>query len=170
VILDSFDHDGVLELRFGYLHSSGSSDAGVGNISIAGYFIGCIDDYNSFLEVVCQHAGRLAQQRGLADAGPSHQEDALARFHEVANYVDRSVDSATDAACKAHDFANPIPDRRNPVERPFDPGAIVPGESADTAGDVLNVFAGNQGIGQIDCGAGISRLGLAAKVENGFDQ
>jgi len=170
VVLDGFDHDGVLELWFGYLHAASAPDACVRNVAISGYFVGGIDDYDPLLEVIGEHSGRFAQQRGLANSGPSHRQNALARFHKVANYVDGSVNSAPHPAGKSDDFADAISYRRNPVERPFDSSTIVPRESTDPARDVLNVFAANEGIGEIDGCAGIPRFGLAAQVKHGFDQ
>jgi hypothetical protein len=169
VILDGFDHNGVLEFWFGYLHAPGATNAGVRHIAVAGYFIGGVHNYNSFLEVIGQDPGGFAQQSSLANSRTSHQQDALARFYEVANYVDGSVDGAPHPTGKPDDFADAISYRRDPVKRPFDSGAIVPGESTHAASHVLNIFTGNQGIGQIDSGAGISRLWLAAQVENSFD-
>jgi hypothetical protein len=144
VIFDGFDHDRMLHFGLGHLHSPGAANSGVGNVAVAGDFIRRIDDYDSLLQVIGEDSGRLTQQRGLANARPSHQEDTLARFHEIPNYVDGAVDGAAYPAGQTDDLANPIAHRRNSVKGSLDSGSVVAGESADPAGDVLKVFARNQ--------------------------
>jgi hypothetical protein len=144
VILDRFDHDSVLQFGLGHLHSPGAADSGVRDVAVAGDFIGRVDDYDSLLEVIGEHPGRLSQQRGFADARPPHQQDALAGLHEVPDYVDGAIDCATYPAGETDDFANPITHRGNPVKGAFDSCSVVASKSADTARDVLKIFAGNQ--------------------------
>src|SRR5262245_7237709 len=170
MILDCFYHYGVLELGLGDLHAPGPADPGVRNVPVAGDLVGGIDDYDSLLQIIRQNPGRFAQQRGLAHARPSHQENALAGFHKVPNYVDGSINGAPYSASETDNLANSITHCGDSMKGPLASGSIVPGETADSRGNVLDVFAGNQRMSQINGSARIACFGLPSQVQNGFDQ
>jgi len=57
VILDGFDHYRVLLIGMGDLHAPRRAYGSMGNVAVAGDFIGGVDDDDSFVEFVRQHPG-----------------------------------------------------------------------------------------------------------------
>ena len=49
VVLDGLNHDGVLEVGGSHLHAAGVADGGMGDVAVAGYFVGGIDDDDALL-------------------------------------------------------------------------------------------------------------------------
>ena len=68
VVLDRLDHHLVLERRRADLHPAGLADRRVRDVAVAGDLVAGVDDHDALAHVVGQHAGGLAQHRGLADA------------------------------------------------------------------------------------------------------
>ena len=75
MVFHCFDHDLVLEFGAGNFHSASSADRWVGNISISGNFVGGVDDYHPFFQVIGEHAGNFAQGRGFADSGATEHQN-----------------------------------------------------------------------------------------------
>ena len=96
VILDGLDHHGVLALGGFDLHASRPADAVVRDVAIAGDLVGGIDDHDA-LALLGEHAGDLAEQRGLADTRATEQQDAGAGADEVFDQRDRAGHGAADA-------------------------------------------------------------------------
>jgi len=98
-----------------YLHPPRMPDGRVRNITIAGNFIGGVNNDNPFLEVVGQHSGDLTEHGGLADAGTTQQQDALARLNQISNDLYRAKNSPPHAAGKTDDATLTIANRRDTV-------------------------------------------------------
>jgi hypothetical protein len=52
VVLDRFDHNGVLQRRSWHLHAARVANARVRDIAIAGDLVGSIDNNDTLLEIV----------------------------------------------------------------------------------------------------------------------
>src|SRR5581483_10158061 len=100
----------------------------------------------------------------------THQQDAFARLDHVADDVDGAVDGAAHAAGEADDFAYAVAYGRDAVQRALDAGAVVAREATDAALDVLQVFAGDDRVVEVEGFAGVARFGLATEVEDDFDE
>ena len=110
VVLDRLDHHGVLAQWRADLHAPGAPDARVRDIAVPGDLIGRIDHDDALVQVVGEHAGHLAQERGLADAGLAEQQNALARLHDIADNRDRAEDGPSDTAGQPDHLALAIAD------------------------------------------------------------
>jgi hypothetical protein len=91
VVLDSLDHDLVLEHRLAHLHAARLTYSGMRDIAVAADLVGGIHDDHALR--LGQDAGRFAQQGGLAHAGASEDENGLARFDDIFDDIDRTVNS-----------------------------------------------------------------------------
>jgi len=81
----------------------------MGDISVTANLVGRIhNDHAHFLR---KHARHFAQHRGLANAGPAEQQEALARAHNVLNNLDCSIDGPANAARQPNDVTPAIADR-----------------------------------------------------------
>ena len=140
VIFDRFDHHRVLERGGGHLHPACAADRGVRDVAVAGDFVGRVDDDDAFAGVIGKDASDFAEHGGLADAGATEEEDALAAGNEVFDDADGAVDGAAHAAGEADDLAAAVADAGDAMERPFDAGAVVVSEGADVGDDVLEVL------------------------------
>src|SRR5205823_5441322 len=109
-----------------------------------------VHDHDALPELLAEDASHLAQLRCLADAGPPENQDAAAGFDLVPHNVDGAEHSAADAAGEADDPARAVADRRDPVERALDPGAVVLPELADAGGDVFQVRVIHHAVRQVD--------------------
>jgi hypothetical protein len=116
--------------------------SGVGDIAIAGYFVGRIDDDDTFLKIIGQDAGGFAQDGGFAYARRSHQQHVFTRFHQVLDYHSRAHHGAAHAAGKPDDFAIAVPDSRYAVQGACEAGAVIAAEGAYQASDVLDISIG----------------------------
>ena len=124
-----------------HLHAPRAADARVRDVAVAGDLVGGVHDDDPLVEVVRQHARRLAQHRRLADARPAHDEHRLARTRRGRSIdLDGAEDRAPDAAGEADDLAAPVADGRDAVQRALDAGAVVLAERADVVDDVLDVL------------------------------
>ena len=117
-----------------------------------------------------QHAGRLAQQRGLAHARLAQEQDALARLEQVAHDVDGAIHRPAHAQRQADDVAPPVADARDAVQRPLDPGPVVGGELADAVHHIVDLFARRLPLAESDLAGQKPSLGLAAQVQDDFQQ
>ena len=171
VIFDGFDHGAVLAVGRGNLHAAGTPDGGVRNVSVARDFVRGVHDHDAFALFVGQHAGRLAQQRGLADPGRAEQQEALVRvLDEVLHDVHGAEDRASDPAGQPDDAAGPVPQGGNAVQGARNAGAVVVAERPDAVhheGDRLRP-------GRLSTQRGalgrIARFGRTPQVENDFEQ
>src|SRR4029453_9649828 len=114
--------------------------------------------------------GGLAEHRGLADAGATHDQDRLPGLDEVLDDLDRAVDRAADPAGEADDLAGPVADGADPVERPLDAGAVVVAERPDALDDVGDVGIADLALEQGHLRIREARLGSPAEVEDDLDQ
>ena len=101
------------------------------DVAVAGDLVGGVDDDHPLAQVVGEHARGLAQHRGLADAGATHDQDRLPGLDEVRDDLDGAVDRAPDPAGQPDDLAAAVADGADAVERPLDAGAVVVAEQAD---------------------------------------
>ena len=169
VVFDGFNHDGVLPLGGFDLHAAGAPDAGVGDIAVAGDFVGGIDDHDA-LALLGQHAGGLAQEGRLAHAGAAQQEDARAGGDQVLDQRDRAGDGAADAHGEADDFALSVAQAGDAVQGARDAGAVVVAELAQVAHDLFQLGGGDLGVGQFEFALAVARARPAAEVEHDFQQ
>ena len=170
MILDRFDHHLMLVFRIGHLHSTRAAYTRMRHIPVACYFVRRINDDHALFKIIGKHSRSFAQKRRLPDSGLSHQQQAFARFDYVADYVHSAVDRATDAAGEADDIADAIPHCGYAMKSSLDARAVVACEMTDAALDVLNVFARDQGVVEINGFARITSFGLAAQVKDYFDK
>src|SRR5436853_1392935 len=88
VILDGFDHHGMLKLRLGDLHATGATDCRMRYISITRDFVGGIDDDHALLEFFAENACHFAKLGGFPATRASEDQYAAAAFHHVLDYID----------------------------------------------------------------------------------
>ena len=88
VVLDRLDHHRVLRLGGRHLHPAGAADPRVGDVAVAGDLVRGVDHHHP-LARLAQHARRLAQQGGLADAGTAQEQHRPPLLDDVAQHVDR---------------------------------------------------------------------------------
>src|SRR5205085_3688227 len=129
-----------------------------------------VDDYDAFAQLIREQPRALAQHRGLADAGPAEQKDALAADDDVADDLAGAGDRAADTHRETCDATRPVANRRDAVQRPLDARPVVVAELAHVVGDVLEVGCGHRAVREKDLATGHARLGLAAEVENDLEQ
>ena len=170
VVLDRLDHHLVLERRRPDLHAPGPADGRMRDVAVAGDLVGGVDHDDPLALVVGQDARGLAQHRGLADAGPAHDQDRLPGLDEVVDDLDRAVDGAADAARQADDLAGPVANGADAVERPLDAGPVVVAERADVVHHVLDVRLGDLALEQGHLAVHEPRLGPPPQVHHDLDQ
>ena len=132
----------MLQGGCGHLHAPGVSYSGVGNIAVAGYLVGRIDNYDTFFQIVGQHAGGFAQDGCFAYARRTHQQHILTCFHQVLDYHGRAHHGSSHAAGQPDDFALPVPDSRYTVQCACEAGAVIAAEGSYQACDVLDIGIG----------------------------
>ena len=171
VVFDRFDHGAVLAVGRGDLHAPGAADGGVRNVAVARDFVRGVHDHDALAGFVGQHAGRLAQQRGLADPGRAEQQDALVRVpDEVLHDVHGAEDLAPDPAGQPDDAAGSVSQRGNAVQGTGNAGAVVVAERPDAVhheGDRRRLGRLPVQRGGLGC---VARFGRAAQIENDFEQ
>ena len=170
MVLDGLDHHLVLERWGPDLHPPRLADRRMRDVAVAGDLIGGVDHDDPLAEVVGQDARGLAQHRGLADAGPTHDEDRLPGLHEVVDDLDRPVDSATDPARQPDDLALPIADGADPVEGPLDTGTVVVAERPDVVDDERDIGLVDLAVQQHHLRIGEACLRPATQVHDDLDQ
>src|SRR4029077_16774266 len=134
--------------------------------AVAADLVRGVDDHHALAQLVREQTRTLAQHRGLADARPPQQQDALAADHDVADDLARAGDRAPDAHGEAGDPAGPVADRGHAVQGALNAGPVVISELADVVGDVVEVRSRDGPIGQQDLAPGHASLRLAAEVEH----
>src|SRR5207302_8667669 len=92
VILDSFDHHGVLQVGTRHLHAAAGPDARVGDIAVTANLVGCVDNDDALPEFGRKHACALSQQCRLSDAGTAQEEQAYSGFDDISTNIGGSVD------------------------------------------------------------------------------
>src|SRR6185312_9143867 len=85
----------------------------------------------------------LAQHRGLPNARTAEQKDALAAEDEVLDHADGAVDGSAHAAGKANDFAPPVANAGDAMERAFDAGAVVIAKVTDVLDNIIDICLGH---------------------------
>src|SRR5216683_2877379 len=115
-------------------------------------------------------ARALAQHRGLADAGPPQQQDALAADHDVADDLAGAGHGSPDAHREAGDAARPVANRGHAVEGALDAGAVVVAELADVVGDVFEVRCRNRAVREQHLAPRHACFRLPAEVEHDLEQ
>ena len=170
VVLDRLDHHLVLHRRRAHLHPARLADGRVRDVAVAGDLVRGVDDHDPLAEVIGEHAGGLAEHRGLADARAAHDEDRLPGLDEVVDDLDRAVDGAPDPAGQTDDLPVPVPDRADPMERSLDAGPVVVPERADVVDDEGDVGLGDLALEQHRLGVREAGLGPPAEVEHDLDQ
>ena len=60
VVFHCFDHYPVLPLRFCHLHAPGTTNRGMGHITITRNLIACVYYHHSFSKIIGQHPGDLS--------------------------------------------------------------------------------------------------------------
>src|SRR5690606_22851989 len=161
---------GVLQLRRGDLHASGTANRWVRDIPVTTDLIARVDDYDALPPVVGQHPRHLAQDRRLADTRTPEQQDALAGLDQVLNDRQRAEDCAPDAAGQADDLPGAIANRRDAMQRALDPGAVVASEAPDALGDVGDILARHLTVGQGDLTLPEAGLWNASQVEHELNE
>ena len=131
VVFHRLYHRRVLHGRRFHLHPAGMADGRVRDIAVASNLIGRIDDDNPLVYIVGQHPGHFPQHRCLAHAGTAQQHDALARLHQVFNYLYRAENGAAHTAGQTNNAPLAISDGGYAVQRPLNPGPVVITEAAD---------------------------------------
>ncbi len=170
VVLDRFDHDGMLQGGGADLHPPRAADPGVRNVTVATDLVGGVDDDHPLLHLIGEHAGALAEHRRLPNSRAAEQEDALSADDHILDNVDRPGDGPTHAAGQADNLATAVADRGNAVERPLDAGPVVVTEGANARGYELEVFRGDGRVVEDDLVVRKASLGLASEVEHHLQQ
>ena len=154
VVLDRLDHHVVLVGRRADLHPARPADGRVRDVAVARDLVGRVHDDDALVQVVREHAGGLAQHRGLADARAAHDEHRLPGLDQVVDDLDGAEDGAPDAAGQADDLAAAVADGGDAVERPLDARAVVVAERADVLDHGLDVGLGDLAVEQDDLAPG----------------
>jgi len=170
MIFHRLDHYLVLHARVGYLHSAGMPDAGVGNIAIAGYFIGGSDNDDALSVVIRQDAGNLPQHGRLAYPRLAQQQDAFPWLNEVLDYIHRTKNSPAYPASQADYASAPAAHGRDAMKRALQSGAIISGKLANARDDVIyigliHLLGVKHHLAEREAG-----FGKATQVQNNFEQ
>ena len=120
VVLDRFDHHGMLQRRGTDLHPPRAPDPRVRDVAVTADLIGGVDDHHPLFHLVSQHPGTFAEHRGLPDPRAAEQEDALAPDHHVLDDVDGAGDRPAHPAGQPDDLSGTIPDSRDPMQGPLE--------------------------------------------------
>ena len=172
MVFDSFDHHRMLQVRLDHLHSAGASNCRMRDVSITGDFIGSVNNNDPLLEFVGKYPCDFAQFGRLATARAAKHQDRFAGFHNVADNIDRAIDSPSDPAGEANNFTLTVADRRNTVQGSFNPGAVIFTKRAYSGGDILDILGSDwNAFTQPDRTAiGKACFGIASEVHYDFDQ
>src|SRR5262245_47981950 len=138
------------------------------DVAIAADFIRRVDDDDPLDQFRREHASAFAEQRGLPDSRAAEKQQAFAGFHNVAKDIDSAENAAADSSRQAHYLVMAISNSRNPMECPLDSSSIIERKRADTMSHVVDIFARDCQIAEIDRPARKSSFGRAAKVHDDF--
>ncbi len=139
----------------------------MGHVAVAADLVGSIHDDDP--AAVGQDAGGLAQQGGLAHAGPAQDQDTLARIDDVLEDVNRAVDGPSHPAGQPHDMPAPVADGGDAVQGAFQPGPVIGVEIADTLDDAIDVLVGDFLVAEFDLTLDEAGRGHASQVEDDFE-
>ena len=140
------------------------------DIAVAGDLVGGVHDDDPLAQVVREHARGLAQHRGLADAGATHDQDRLPGLDEVRDDLDGAVHGPADAAGQPDDLAAAVADRADAMERPLDPRAVVVPEQPDVLDDERDVGVDDLALEQHHLGVRESALRAPTEVHHDLDE
>ncbi len=124
VVFNRFDHHRMLQCRVGDLHAACRADARMRDVAVARNLVRGIYDHHA-LAIFGKHPRAFTQHRRLAHARRPQQTDRFTAAQDVEQNVDRAVHRSADAAGETDDFARPIADRADAVQRLFDSRPIV---------------------------------------------
>jgi hypothetical protein len=144
--------------------------AGVRHVAVAADLVRGVDDDDPLADVVGEDARRLAQLRGLADAGAAEEQDVASALEEVADGVDGAGDGAADPQGEPDDVALAVADRRDAVEGPLDAGAVVGPEGAQAREHPVELGAADGVAAELERVADQPDLGQAPEIEDELDQ
>jgi hypothetical protein len=170
MVLDGFDHDGVLQRRSWNLHSPGTADRRMRDVAITGNLIAGVDNHDALLKIVRQDASDFSQHRRLSDSRSTKQQDALSGLYEIADDPNCPVDSAPNTAGQSNNVAAPIADSRDAMKRPLNTCTIIISEAANSIGDKREVVASYFTLRQESSGVLETSLGTTPQVEDDLDQ
>ena len=170
VVFDRLDHHAMLGGRGRHLHTPRPPDRRVGDVAIAGDFVGGVDDHHPLAQIVGQHPRGLPQHGRLADARSPEDQHALPRLDEVGDDRDRAVHGATDSTGEADDLPRSVANGGDTVERPFDAGAIVVAEVADALGRMGKIVTRDVGDGEHHLLVLEARHRLPPEIHDDLDQ
>lgn len=170
VILDGFNHDGVLKVRPGHLHAAARSDPRMRDVSVTRDFIGCIDDDHALDQFRGQDPRALSQQRRLSNPGAAQQQDALPGLDHVPENVHCAVDGSTHTAGQSDNHIPSIPNAGNAMQGSLDAGAIVLRERADTMYGVFDVFTRDDLVREMDRSAREMSFRPTAEIHDNFNE
>ena len=168
VVFDRLDHNLVLELRPGHLHPPGLADGRMGDVAVPADLVGGV--HHDHPGAFAQDAGGLAQQRGLADARPAQQQDALPGLGDVFDDVDDAVDGASHAAGQADDAPLPVANTRDAMQGALDARAVITGELADAGDHVAQILFADLAGAQPQLVIDETRFGQPAQIHDDFQQ
>ena len=170
VVLNGLNHNGVLVGGCRHLHSPGASDGRMGYVAVACDLIGSVDDDDPFLGFDRQHTSHLPQHGGLADAGPTEQQDVLVGKGQVFDYLDGAEDRPAHAARYADYLPFAVPNGGKTVERAFNARPVIAAEIAQPGDHALQVRPSNLLVGQDSIAGREPGFRDAAKVQDHLQQ
>ena len=170
VILDGLDHHGMLLAGMRHLHAPGPADGRVGDVAISGDLVRCIDDDDPPTSLIREQASGLPQERRLSYSGPAYQKCTAPGLDDITKNLHRPVHRSADATGEADDVGVPISDRRDAVQGPFDPRAVVGREITHPSEDAGEVFPFDCSRPQRHRGPIESCLGQPSEIEDDFEK
>ena len=170
MIFHRFDHHPVLFGGRRHLHPPGVADGGMGDVAIAGDFVGGVHDDDPLAGLVGQHPRHFPQHGGFAHAGAPQQQDIFAAVRQVLNHLDGAENGAPDPAGDAHHAAAAVADGRDAVQGAFHPRPVVAAEVADAVHDVLQIGAAHRRIVQQHIAVGKAGLRRPAQIQDNLQQ
>src|SRR5439155_7572669 len=170
VVLDRLDHHRVLQQRSPDLHAASATDTRMWDVAVAAYLVRGVDDDDPLAQLVREKARALTQHRGLPDAGPAQQQDALTAHDDVADDLAGAGDRPADTHRQANDSARAVANGGDAMQRAFDAGPIVVAKLTDVVGHVVEVGRRDRMVRQQDLATWDARLWLAAEVQDDLQE
>jgi hypothetical protein len=143
MVFHGFNHHRVLVLGHGYLHAASATYSRVRNVAIARYFIGRVDNNDSFVEFFRKHPRDFAEFSCLAAAGAPQKENGLPRFDHVSNDVDRAINGTAYTTRQPYNALAAITDGRDAVQGSFNARAVILAKLTDTLNDIVDIGSGD---------------------------
>jgi hypothetical protein len=112
----------------------------------------------------------FSQQRRLADARPTQQQQTLSRFNHVAKHIDGSVDGPADTTRQPDNLVSSIAKCGNAMEGSLYSRAIVFSKGSNSVRHVIEIFARDCRIGKINGPVRETRFRPAAKVQDDLNK